>query len=50
MRDALTTAGEIAGACLVVAGAWVLMGFGIGLIAAGIAVIGLSYLASGGSE
>lgn len=50
MRDVLTTVSEIAGAACVTVGLYLVFGIGVALMAAGLALIGLGYLASGGAE
>ena len=50
MRDLVTTGVEIVGGCVVVAGAFVLFGLGVSLMLAGIGLIAVGYLASGGAE
>lgn len=50
MRDYVTTGVEIVGGCAVVAGAFVLFGLGVALIVAGIGLVTVGYLASGGAE
>ena len=50
MRDVLTTLAEIAGAACIVAGAFVLFGFGVALMVAGVGLLAFGYLASGGRE
>lgn len=49
-RDFLTSAVEVAGAGLLVGGAFVLFGLGVALCVAGVALLALGYLASGGAE
>lgn len=48
--DFLTSLAELAGGALVIAGAFVLFGLGVALLAAGAGLIVAGYLASGGAE
>lgn len=50
MRDALTTAAEIAGALCIVTGCLVLFGIGVTLMVAGAGLLAIGYLASGGAS
>ena len=50
MRDVLTPLAEVAGAACIVGGAFVLFGIGVALMVAGVGLLALGYLASGGRE
>ena len=50
MRDLLTSAAEVVGGLCVIAGAFVLFGFGVALMVAGVGLIAFGYLASGGAD
>lgn len=49
-REFVTSVVEVAGAGCVVAGCFVLFGIGVALCVAGVALLALGYLASGGVD